>query len=177
MSFATLTPENFIMNRRQLSEELANSKHRYDLPYVNYCDFEVLRSFPNESVVRYRGIIQDMKNREWYQGRIDIRNDKSTHIRMAYQKYRDNIPATEGQIFWVPKENPMYDDRQMCVCVSMPGMNEWAEKAERKITNIDHHESSNELVNDIYSATSPIKSRFCKVFKIMVKKLIIGYIY
>ena len=95
-----------------------------------------INALPPGSLVRYRGMIQDSFDPEYFQAISTCTNTTTGERRFLCSKYRDVIPtAPDGfQLEQNPLSASSTMSRQPLFCVPIPGENEWARLDHSKTT-------------------------------------------
>lgn len=86
MDIASWTPEFFIENEDKCKSHLNNEKSWIEIPFLNHANLDNLK---DNSLVRFRGMVQDMANPEIYLSKYDVKSDDNDVRRTQNGKYRD----------------------------------------------------------------------------------------
>lgn len=99
------------------------------VPLLNHA---LLQDFRDNTLVRFRGMIQDMNDSEIYLEKYEVISESAGNRRVQVGRYRDVIVLSK------PDESVNYDgranvhgERRSLFLVTIPGLNEWAENVER----------------------------------------------
>ncbi|KAG8224647.1 hypothetical protein J437_LFUL003081, partial [Ladona fulva] len=84
-----------------------------------------LHNLSDRRLVRFRCMVQDIYNPEFYLSYYEVLNKDTGETRMESGKYRDvtSLKPNEEIVYESPKN--VNSERQTFYCVSIPGMNEW----------------------------------------------------
>lgn len=121
-----ITDEDFNEN----VEFLKDYNNWYNIPLLNYSS---LHKSKNSSIVRFRGMIQDMLNPEIYLEKYEVLNSdktiESSH-RIQSGKYRDNLVLKENEFVNYDSTLNVYGERRLIYITSIPRFNKWASDVE-----------------------------------------------
>uniref|UniRef100_A0A0K8V9G6 Mini-chromosome maintenance complex-binding protein n=1 Tax=Bactrocera latifrons TaxID=174628 RepID=A0A0K8V9G6_BACLA len=96
------------------------------IPLLNYTPLHDLKDM---SIVRFRGMIQDMLDPEMYLERYEIVKEDNT-CRVQDGKFRDCLLLNEGErVNHDAKEN-VHGERRTFFVISIPGLNNWCQEYE-----------------------------------------------
>lgn len=100
MDFSKWTPEYFLTNQEECLNRLQNDTNWCDIVFLNHANLCDLR---DNSLVRFRGVVQDMYNPEIYLDEYEVFSKNTGDvIRIQNGKYRDIPFLTVGIHFsWV----------------------------------------------------------------------------
>jgi len=112
----------------------------FDLP-ANSCNIPSLNLVPNHSLsdgqlVRFRCMVQDMFDPEFYMAQYQVKNLKDGSVRTLCGRYRDVVSCGFGEEL-VPDGYCETGDRLALYCVSPPGEAAWV---------VDHHRKASGCV-------------------------------
>lgn len=88
MNFSQWTPEYFVSNSENCLELLKNDSEWDKIPFLNHANLSELR---DTTLVRFRGMVQDMFNSEIYLQEYDVVNANGISTRLQNGKYRDML--------------------------------------------------------------------------------------
>ncbi|KAL0872192.1 hypothetical protein ABMA27_004598 [Loxostege sticticalis] len=134
--FETVTPDLWISNELAWKERLLKLPNWHQIPLINS---NASHNLPDGSLVRFRGMIQDMHNPEFYFEQFEIFNTTTNAIKNKSGKYRDTANVLENEKINYT-ENLKSAQRQTMVVVSMPGLNDWAQQLEDRQNHLKHLE-------------------------------------
>eukprot|EP00419_Tripos_fusus_P021193 CAMPEP_0172743260 /NCGR_PEP_ID=MMETSP1074-20121228/131794_1 /TAXON_ID=2916 /ORGANISM="Ceratium fusus, Strain PA161109" /LENGTH=313 /DNA_ID=CAMNT_0013573965 /DNA_START=2 /DNA_END=939 /DNA_ORIENTATION=+ len=117
--------KSFFMERLGYGDE----ERFADIPCLN--DLDVIAGLPRHSLVRYRGLVQDIFEPEIYasvlHGRVPV-SGQEPHMRFKTTKYRECVEPVVGVEFEdIGREG--LGQRGTCYCVPLPGENAWSRAA------------------------------------------------
>ncbi|XP_005175421.1 mini-chromosome maintenance complex-binding protein [Musca domestica] len=123
------------------------------IPLLNYTPLHKLKDY---SVVRFRGMIQDMLDPEIYLESYEVKKKEhssgSGEIRMQPGKYRDCLLLGKDEEVNYHSETNVQGERRVLFVVSIPGINDWAKTYEENCNKrnvpeiITNGESSNRSI-------------------------------
>ncbi|XP_015110478.1 mini-chromosome maintenance complex-binding protein [Diachasma alloeum] len=122
---ADWTCDYFVENRTSCKNSLANINESGGIPSLNS---SALHDLKDGQLVRFRGMIQDMYNPEFYFERYEVRDNSSGESSMRTGMYRDTALCQEHEDILLESENNKSSERQTFVVISVPGLNEWAKE-------------------------------------------------
>ncbi|XP_058834736.1 mini-chromosome maintenance complex-binding protein [Topomyia yanbarensis] len=132
MDIDTWTPEYFAENVAQCEEYLIRQEVRDRIPLLNCTHLHDLR---DNTLVRFRGMIQDMQDPECYLERYEVRRKENNEVvRVQNGKYRDILVInkdTESIDFKAAYNH--YGERRSMFVISIPAYNSWALEHEAKV--------------------------------------------
>ncbi|KAK6635762.1 hypothetical protein RUM44_001016 [Polyplax serrata] len=109
----------------QECNSLLNEIQNYDkIPLLNYVP---LRNFSDGALIRYRGMVQDMLNPEYYSPSYTVINTQSKQSYTVSGKYRDIPVCKANEEFKSNEEEIVPKERQVFFCIPLPGCNKWVE--------------------------------------------------
>lgn len=109
-----------------LIASLEDPKHWSEIPLLNYTPLHALKDM---SIVRFKGMIQDMLDPEMYLERYEIFTEDNT-CRVQEGKFRDCLLLNKGErVNHDAKEN-VYGERRTFFVISIPGLNDWCQEYE-----------------------------------------------
>ncbi|XP_013110369.2 mini-chromosome maintenance complex-binding protein [Stomoxys calcitrans] len=120
-----LTPEEFIgPNNAAFCKTLEDPNVWSTIPLLNYTPLHQLKDC---SIVRFRGMIQDMLDPEIYLQSYEVKNSEdSKKSRIQPGKYRDCLVVGSGEEVNYYAESNEQGERRVLFVVSIPGINDWA---------------------------------------------------
>lgn len=96
------------------------------IPCLNEVD--LVDSLPPFSLVRFRGLVQDVFEPEIYEATIQETDDTTGNVRPLTTKYRELIEPAPGKTL-TSLGHASYNQRGSYYCVPLPGETEWAQAA------------------------------------------------
>jgi len=115
---------------------LDNEEGLAKIPCLN--DVELAESVPPFSLVRYRCLVQDVFEPEFYAAvfkEVDAAADGTGAPRLVTSKYRECIEAGPGRVLQELENHQGLSQRGACYCVPMPGEKAWARSAAAQWTS------------------------------------------
>ncbi|XP_059050681.1 mini-chromosome maintenance complex-binding protein isoform X2 [Achroia grisella] len=147
--FESVTPEIWVANEEGWREKLLTLPNWYQIPLIN-CNAS--HNLSDSKLVRFRGMIQDMHNPEFYFEQFEVYNTVTKEIKSKTGKYRDTANVTENEKINYT-ENFKGAQRQTMVVVSMPGLSDWAQNVEEKQNILKHLEQQPNSSKRLQSCT------------------------
>lgn len=96
------------------------------IPCIN--DVKTLDMLSPFTLVRYRGLVQDIFEPEIYASLVEERDESGQNPRVLTTKYRDCIEAAQGKVL-KDVGNSGLAQRGACYCVPLPAETAWAKEA------------------------------------------------
>ncbi|KAG6460337.1 mini-chromosome maintenance complex-binding protein [Manduca sexta] len=134
--FESVTPDTWLLNEELWKEKLIKLPNWFQIPLINS---NASHNLPDGTLVRFRGMIQDMHNPEFYFEEFEVYNTITNEIKNKSGKYRDTAHILEHEKINYT-ENLKSGQRQTMVVVSIPGFNNWAQDIEDKQNHLKHLE-------------------------------------
>ncbi|XP_067644667.1 mini-chromosome maintenance complex-binding protein [Eurosta solidaginis] len=97
------------------------------IPLLNYTPLHELKDI---SIVRFRGMIQDMLDPEMYLERYEVLKKDENSARMQEGKYRDCVVLNEGEQVNHDAKANVHGERRTLFVLSIPGLNDWCQDYE-----------------------------------------------
>ncbi|XP_015593977.1 mini-chromosome maintenance complex-binding protein isoform X2 [Cephus cinctus] len=123
--FEEWTPEHFLTNQTSCQLILEDAEALREIPLVNSAP---LHSFKDGELVRFRGMIQDMYNPEYYFENYEVRNSQTGECQIRCGTYKDTAYCLPHEEIIIDSKKNRSSERQTCVVISIPGLNEWAKE-------------------------------------------------
>ncbi|CAG9560920.1 unnamed protein product [Danaus chrysippus] len=134
--FETVTPELWMANEEAWKEKLLKLPNWNKIPLVNS---NASHNLSDGKLVRFRGMVQDMHNTEFYFEHFEVFNTVTNETKIKTGKYTDTAHIQENERINYT-ENLKSGQRQTMVIISLPGYNEWAQKLEDEQNHLKHLE-------------------------------------
>ncbi|GBP15443.1 Mini-chromosome maintenance complex-binding protein [Eumeta japonica] len=134
--FENVSPDLWISNEKVLKEKLLQLSNWSQIPLINSNASHYL---PDNSMVRFRGMIQDMRNPEFYFESFEVYNTLTNEVKIKSGKYRDTADILENEKINYTT-NLKSAERLTIVAISMPGLNKWVLDIENKENYLKHLE-------------------------------------
>lgn len=154
--FESVTPDLWMANEEGWKEKLLNLPNWFQIPLIN-CNAS--HNLADGTLVRFRGMIQDMYNPEFYFEHFEILNTATNEIKMKSGKYRDTANILENEKINYT-QNLLSSQRQTMVVVSLPGYNEWAQSIEHKENHLKHLEEQPNTSKRLNQASAKLKRSY-----------------
>ncbi|CAD0200632.1 unnamed protein product [Chrysodeixis includens] len=136
IDFETVTPDLWMANEEAWKEKLLKLPNLFQIPLINS---NASLNLPDSTLVRFKGMIQDMHNPEFYFEQFEVLNTNTNEIKNKSGKYRDTAHILENEKINYT-DNLKSSQRQTMVVVSMPGLSDWAQQLEDKQNYLKHLE-------------------------------------
>ena len=125
------TPEHFIANLSNSTMILEDSDSLKEIPLLNNAP---LYNFRDRQLVRFRGMVQDMHDPEYYFQQYEVKNIQTETSEVRCGMYIDAARCSPHEEIALDSEKNQSSERQTCVVISIPGLNNWAkEKYEQSL--------------------------------------------
>ncbi|XP_071514071.1 mini-chromosome maintenance complex-binding protein isoform X2 [Panulirus ornatus] len=111
--------------REFFEEELKQPSILEELPWVNETPLHYMR--PNQ-VVRFRGMVQDMFDNEFFMDTYEVCNKNTGATRLQPGRYKDIAECGKDETIITSSPHCETGDRLVYYCVPIPGENEWVKK-------------------------------------------------
>ncbi|PIK49482.1 putative mini-chromosome maintenance complex-binding protein [Apostichopus japonicus] len=95
------------------------------IPSVNHTSLHLLKP---DSLVRYRGMVQDMFDPEFYLGVYEVEDKSSNMKTLKSGKYQDVASCSPTQKINLESRNNVTMNRQTYYCVPVPAENQWVKE-------------------------------------------------
>ncbi|XP_045190600.2 mini-chromosome maintenance complex-binding protein-like isoform X2 [Mercenaria mercenaria] len=133
--------------RKYFSEKLAS---RSALTWVPSLNDSSLHNLKANSLVRYRCMIQDMYDPEFYLGKYEVKDTATGNTFMRSGKYKDIAECGANQTIDMDSRNNVTMDRMTLYCVPVPGEAEWVKQSYADMSKVKTHS---------YPSTSTTRAR------------------
>ncbi|KAK2579582.1 hypothetical protein KPH14_010877 [Odynerus spinipes] len=144
LSINDWTPEHFIANQPSCKLILENSDALKEIPLLNNAP---LHDFRDKQLVRFRGMVQDMYNPEYYFQKYEVKNIQSGCCDVKFGMYTDSVFCSPNEEILFNSEKNVSSERQTCTVISIPGLNDWTKEGttynDNSNTNIVNNCNSN----------------------------------
>ncbi|XP_050351974.1 mini-chromosome maintenance complex-binding protein [Nymphalis io] len=154
--FDTVTPGIWMINEEEWKDKLLKLPNWYKIPLINS---NATHNLPDGTMVRFRGMVQDMHNPEFYFEQFEVFNTKTNEVKCKSGKYTDTANIMENEKVNYT-ENLKSAQRQTIVVVSMPGFNDWAQKLEDEQNHLKHLEQQPNTSKRLNSNYSKLKRSY-----------------
>ncbi|KAF9811465.1 hypothetical protein SFRURICE_002834 [Spodoptera frugiperda] len=151
--FETVTPDLWMANEEAWKEKLLKLPNWFQIPLINS---NASHNLPDGTLVRFRGMVQDMHNPEFYFEQFEVFNTVTNVTKSKSGKYRDTAHILENEKINYT-ENLRSSQRQTMVVVSMPGLNDWAQQLEDRQNHLKHLEQQPNTSKRLSNAGTKLK--------------------
>ncbi|OAD57260.1 Mini-chromosome maintenance complex-binding protein, partial [Eufriesea mexicana] len=151
------TPEYFTANRSKCNLILENLEVLKEIPLLNT---NTLQTFKDRQLVRFKGMIQDMHDPEYYLQLYEVKNTETEICELKCGMYTDSAECLPNEMVLLESENNQSSERQTCIVISIPGLNDWAKETYgqshlgmKVINNLKRNldESNSKIINNLES--------------------------
>ncbi|XP_044735923.1 mini-chromosome maintenance complex-binding protein [Chrysoperla carnea] len=144
MPILQITIDELLTNKEQTLQQI--EKAWDEIPLMNDIGLDSLK---NGSLVRFRGMVQDMHSPEYYLDMYEIKNTITNEKTMRNGKYKDIIDVHDNEVFTFESDTNVNKERQTFVVISMPGLNSWTRNLENESKKLQLCTSSNQTKRKI----------------------------
>lgn len=130
LNLSGLTIDQYLKNEAEYLKLLQDNPKavQTQVPLLNYGK---LHDFADNTLVRFRGMIQDMNDAEIYLERYEI-SSTTNGVRVQDGRYRDVIVLKPDEAINHDAKANAQGERRSLFLVTVPGLNEWAEAVETR---------------------------------------------
>ncbi|XP_017041399.2 mini-chromosome maintenance complex-binding protein [Drosophila ficusphila] len=125
------TPEELAPQHKDtsvLNDLLKDPSRWHSVPLLNYTPLHKLK---DQTLVRFRGMIQDMMDPEIYLERYELKSADGSR-RLQNGKYRDCLKLSTGEEIDFNAESNVHGERRTMFVISVPGLNDWSKDHEKQ---------------------------------------------
>lgn len=126
MDLKDLQIVDFVANESLILETLKDAEKWKSVPLL---DHAMLHNFKDNSLVRFRGMVQDMLDNETYLEKYKVNSESGSRVQDG--KYRDIFVLGNGESVDHDDHDSAFGERRSLFVISLPGINEWAAVHER----------------------------------------------
>ncbi|XP_076238488.1 mini-chromosome maintenance complex-binding protein [Calliopsis andreniformis] len=119
------TPEHFITNRSDCNAILEDSEALRQIPLLNNGP---LHNFRDKQLVRFKGMVQDMHDPEYYFEKYEVKNMETETSEVRCGMFADTARCLPHEEILLDSEKNQNSERHTFVIISIPGLNEWAKE-------------------------------------------------
>ncbi|XP_012274497.1 mini-chromosome maintenance complex-binding protein isoform X2 [Orussus abietinus] len=123
--FGTWNVEHYLKNLDTCTQILENSDALQEIPSLNCLPLHDLR---HGQLVRFRGMIQDMYDPEYYFEHYEVENKETGESYLRCGKYTDCARCSSQESIRMNSEKNQSCERQTYILISIPGLNDWAKE-------------------------------------------------
>ncbi|KAJ6647912.1 Mini-chromosome maintenance complex-binding protein, partial [Pseudolycoriella hygida] len=134
---SNVTPEIFLKDEKEILRLLKLEENLQEIPLINHVDIQNLK---DNSLVRFRGMLQDMLDPEIYLEKYAIIRDND--VRLQNGRYRDAFVLKSNESVDLDSPENLHGERRSIFIVSVPGTNDWVLDVERENCQIKPHSST-----------------------------------
>ncbi|KAL5277760.1 MCMBP family protein [Megaselia abdita] len=113
---------DFVQNESQIVETLKDLENWKSIPLL---DHSMLHSFQDNTLVRFRGMVQDMLDNETYLEKYKV-NGEGGSSRVQDGKFRDIFVLGNKETVDHNDLENCFGERRSLFVISLPGLNDWA---------------------------------------------------
>ncbi|XP_014231994.1 mini-chromosome maintenance complex-binding protein [Trichogramma pretiosum] len=150
------TIEYFLSNESECEKILENIDTLFEIPSLNNGSLD---NFKNGQLVRFQGMIQDMRNPEFFFKKYKITNKKTGENTTKSGMYSDEAKCEMNENILFDDESNENAERQTWIVVSIPGLNDWAKDK--------HTYSSSQVIDEPMAISKSIKRPLEEAFESM----------
>ncbi|XP_018566587.1 mini-chromosome maintenance complex-binding protein [Anoplophora glabripennis] len=164
MDIFSCTPEMWIEDEDNLSKLLEDHKVMDKIPLLNVNELHHLK---DTTLVRFRGMVQDMHSPEYYLEKFEIINLTTSEKSVKSGKYHDGAVSSEDETIDFNSDKNVTAERETYVVISVPGINDWVQVIEEEkykissdtsVTNKQAKRSHEEMETDDIDKEKPSTS-------------------
>ncbi|XP_019886689.2 mini-chromosome maintenance complex-binding protein isoform X2 [Ooceraea biroi] len=123
MEIRNWTSDYYITNESSCQQILESPDALRELPSLNNVQ---LREVADKRLARFRGMVQDMYNPEYYFKRYEVRNSRTGESDVRCGMYADAARCSLHEEISLDSDRNENAERQIYVVISEPGLNDWA---------------------------------------------------
>lgn len=127
MDLLNCSPQNWIENESIFMKQLEDYKVWNSIPLLNVNE---LHNFKDSTLVRFRGMIQDMHSPEFYLEKFEVIDDTTKAKTYRNGKYCDLSMTEKDESISLESELNVISKRYVYVVISVPGINNWVRAIE-----------------------------------------------
>ncbi|XP_033207989.1 mini-chromosome maintenance complex-binding protein isoform X2 [Belonocnema kinseyi] len=155
------TRDHFMSNESACKLILDNSEALGEIPCINSSSLD---NFKDGQLVRFRGMVQDMFNPEYYFENYEVTDTRTGESSLRSGIYMDSARCLPHENISLDSQRNKNSERQTYFIISVPGLNEWAKEKvpqtniKTNLKNVSKRslETSNEEAMD---CSEPIKKK------------------
>ncbi|GAB1863759.1 Mini-chromosome maintenance complex-binding protein [Camponotus japonicus] len=138
------TTEYYVTNQLSCQQMLGNSDILKEIPLLNNVQ---LHDITDKQLVRFRGMVQDMYDPEYFFKQYEVKNTKTGESDIRCGMYTDAARClSDEEVFFHSNKNE-HSERQTYIVMSIPGLNKWA-KEQSKCTETNVQKFNSMIHND-----------------------------
>ncbi|XP_014368610.2 mini-chromosome maintenance complex-binding protein [Papilio machaon] len=132
--FDSVTPDLWMANEENWKNKLSKLDNWYQIPLLNS---NASHNLSDGRLVRFRGMVQDMHNPEFYFEKFEVYNTATNEVKVKSGKYCDTAHILENEKINYT-ENLKSAQRQAMVVISLPGLSDWAQEIENSRNHLTY---------------------------------------
>ncbi|XP_028045441.2 mini-chromosome maintenance complex-binding protein [Monomorium pharaonis] len=140
-SIRNWTPEYYVSNQSECQQILEDPKVLAEIPLLNIVQSHDIK---DKELVRFRGMIQDMYNPEYYLKEYEVKNIDTGNSDVRCGMYMDVARCLSHEEISLYSNKNKNSERQTYIVISIPGLNDWA-KEKSTITQPDTTTHNNSI--------------------------------
>ncbi|XP_011694426.1 PREDICTED: mini-chromosome maintenance complex-binding protein [Wasmannia auropunctata] len=117
------TPEYYVANQSNCEQILDGPDARTDIPLLNGAQSHDIK---DKELVRFRGMIQDIYNPEYYFKQYEVKNTNTGESDVRCGMYTDAARCLPHEEILMYSKKNKNAERQTYIVISVPGLNDWA---------------------------------------------------
>ncbi|XP_004526858.1 mini-chromosome maintenance complex-binding protein [Ceratitis capitata] len=123
---------------------------------IQLLNYTPLHELKDMSIVRFRGMIQDMQDPEMYLERYEVIKEDST-CRLQEGKYRDCLLLNDGERVNHDAKANVHGERRTFFVISIPGLNDWCQEYESQCSRYNFSKHVKTEVSGGKKRSAPIE--------------------
>ncbi|CAD1477307.1 unnamed protein product, partial [Heterotrigona itama] len=124
------TREYFITNKSDCNLILEDLDVLKEIPLLNNTPVHKLK---DGQLVRFKGMIQDMHNPEYYLQMYEVKNTQTETYQLKCGMYTDSAKCLPHETILLESEKNQSSERYTCIVISTPGLNNWAKETHEQL--------------------------------------------
>lgn len=144
------TTEYYVTNQLSCQQILENPDVMREIPLLNNLQ---LHDITDKQLVRFRGMVQDMYDPEYFFKRYEVKNTNTGESDIRCGMYTDAARCLSHEEILFDSNKNEHSERQTYIVMSIPGLNKWA-KEQDKCTERNVQEFNSTTRNDNMSKRS-----------------------
>lgn len=127
--FSHITPKVWLENESEMRKSVLSF---WDA--VPLIDITNIKNLPDQRLVRFRGMVQDTLNPEYYLKLYEVYDKVDNEKKMRTMKFQDEVVYDEArEDFSSTNPNHVFAHRHACVISTIPGFNQWEQSIEQNV--------------------------------------------
>ncbi|XP_072742432.1 mini-chromosome maintenance complex-binding protein [Anoplolepis gracilipes] len=138
------TTEYYVTNQLSCQQILGNPNIVGEIPLLNNVQ---LQNITDKQLVRFRGMVQDMYDPEYFFKQYEVKNTKTGQSDIRCGMYTDAARCSSHEEISFGSNKNEHSERQTYIVMSIPGLNKWA-REQSKYTEVNIQNSNSITRND-----------------------------